>query len=477
MKRTRPTFNRLKTAPFVLALTVALLIPSVLRAEIRFFPPFSDSMVVQRDRPVRMMGEASPNEKLTVTLGGSSAETVTGRNGVWSVTLDPLPAGGPFELVVSGRKDQAKLTDVMVGDVWLCVGSDLMSRTPDENFSLPTGANDLNGLRLLKVEATCAEKPKTMFHGEWQLASADTIGAFSAVAFVFGRELNRRLGVPIGIVAASSGHSTAEAWTSPVDFDKTPLLEPLVEPARNENKPNEQRSGALWNGTLAPLTALTIRGAVFDPGTMNAGRAYQFRTLIETLIHQWRAAWGEGDFPFYYVNLEAFPTERDGRTQSAAAELREALCRAESLRRVRGIVTADLGRPSSTEKIGERLAALAVWDEYKAEDIGTGPTLREMKIEKDRAVLFFDFLGGGLATSDGGQATGFFLAGTDGEFFPADAAMESNRVTVTSKFVPTPAAVRYNWADGNVGNLQNIDGFPAPPFRTDHGPGVTEYGR
>lgn len=477
MKLNRLTFNRPNKITFLLALGIAALIPASVRAEIRFFPPFSDSMVVQRDRPVRIFGEASPNEKVTVTLGGSSAETVTERSGVWSVTLDSVPAGGPFELVASGRDQQAKLTDVLVGDVWLCVGANLMGRTPDEIISAKNGANDLVGVRLLKVKTAFADKPKTIFHGEWQIASDDTIADFSAVAFVFGRELNRRLGVPIGIIAASSDHSTAEAWTDPIFFDKTPLLEPLVESARNVNKPKEQRTGSLWNGTLAPLTAMTIRGAVFDPGAMNAGRAYQFRTLFETMIHQWRTAWGEGDFPFYYIGLEAFPSEQAGDTQSAAAELREALSRAELLRRVHGIVTIDLGRLPSPEKIGGRLAALAVWDEYKAEDIGTGPNLREMRIENDRAVLIFDFIGGGLAASDDKEVSGFFIAAADGKFFPADAAIEGNRVTVTSKFVAHPAAVRYNWADGCVGNLQNIDGFPAPPFRTDNRPGVTEYGR
>jgi sialate O-acetylesterase len=228
---------------------------------------------------------------------------------------------------------------------------------------------------------------------------------------------------------------------------------------------------------LAPLFPYAIRGAVWYQGESNAGRAYQYRTLFPAMIRDWRAAWGEGDFPFYFVQLANWKARPEDSIDSEWAELREAQTLTLKAPNTGMAVTIDIGNPDDIHPrnkldVGLRLARWALADTYGLKEEKAGPLFDSYKVEGDKVRVRLTHAGG-LKTRDGAPPAGFYVAGADRKFVPAEARVEKGEVVVWSKDVPAPVAVRYAWADNPAANLYNSDGLPASPFRTDDWPGVT----
>jgi sialate O-acetylesterase len=233
----------------------------------------------------------------------------------------------------------------------------------------------------------------------------------------------------------------------------------------------------LYNAMLAPLFPYAIRGAVWYQGEANAGRAYQYRTLFPSMIRDWRAAWGEGDFPFYFVQLANWKARPVDSIDSEWAELREAQALTLKAPHTGMAVTIDIGNPDDIHPrnkldVGQRLARWALADTYGMKIEKSGPLYDSYKVEGDKVRVSFTHAGG-LKTRDGAAPTSFYVAGADRKFVPAEARVEQGSVVVWGKGVPAPVAVRYAWADNPAANLYNSDGLPASPFRTDDWPGVT----
>ncbi|MDH3254134.1 MAG: 9-O-acetylesterase [Acidobacteriota bacterium] len=270
--------------------------------------------------------------------------------------------------------------------------------------------------------------------------------------------------------AGGAGLSLAGPWSYKVGLDLGEL-EPLPISPDEPNRPT-----VLFNGMISPLVPYAIRGAIWYQGESNSSRAYQYRTLFPALIRDWRTIWGQGDFPFYFVQLAAF--EPGPLEAGAWAELREAQAMALSLPATGMAVAIDIGtaadvHPKNKQEVGNRLARLALKRVYGEEIVDSGPLYRQMSREESRIRLAFDHAQGGLEAK-GGALTGFTLAGEDQAFFPAEARIEDDTVVVWSGEVSDPVAVRYGWADNPDCNLYNAAGLPASPFRTDAWPGITE---
>jgi sialate O-acetylesterase len=233
----------------------------------------------------------------------------------------------------------------------------------------------------------------------------------------------------------------------------------------------------LYNGMIAPLIPFGIKGALWYQGETNAGRAYQYRTLLPTMIGDWRARWGEGNFPFYIVQLANWAPGGE-----SWAELREAQWLTAKNVPNAGIATAiDIGdttdiHPKNKQEVGRRLALVAEAQAgEKVED--SGPLYKAMTVDGGAIRLTFDHLGGGLTAKAGGPLTGFTLAGADRKFVPANARIDGDSIVVSSLQVTAPVAVRYAWAADPAVSLYNKAGLPALPFRTDDWPGVTVNNR
>ena len=496
-------------------------------AEVKLSALFSDNMVLHRGARVPIWGNADPGEPVRVTLGKEQASATAGDNGEWKVQIGPLQAGGPFEMTIAG-KNTLRIQNVLVGEVWLCSGQSNMEMGVGnsrrawggvQNAAEEIAAGNFPMIRQFKVEKRVSGKPQAEVQGQWLVATPETVGEFSAVAYFFGRELFKALNVPVGLIHSSWGGTPAESWTSApallaepelasmardwekkiadypqalADYQKkldewnrsSQQAEAAGEPAPSppqfpaDPRGNSWRPAGLYNAMIAPLIPFAIRGAIWYQGESNAGRAYQYRKLFPAMIRNWRSAWGQGDFPFLFVQLASFIQEWP--PQNSWAELREAQSMTLSLPNTGMAVTADIGdpydiHPKNKQEVGRRLALAAQAIAYGKDGVYSGPMYESMTAEGDKIRLRFKDVGSGLKAQ--GALVGFEIAGEDRKFHAAEARIEGETVVARSSEVSHPAAVRYAWADNPTCSLYNKEGLPASPFRTDDWPGVTEGAR
>ncbi|QDU59866.1 hypothetical protein Pan216_06990 [Planctomycetes bacterium Pan216] len=508
-------------------LLVAAVLPlwlSSARADVKMPSIFSDHMVLQRNQPNPVWGKADPGEEVTVTIGDQTKKATAGDDGRWKATLDPLPAGGPHKLSVKG-KNAVNIDDVLVGEVWVCSGQSNMrwtvSNSNDADLEIMT--SDYPEIRLLNVPNVSTAEPQDDFKGAWQVCGPDTVGPFSGVGYFFGRRLHQALGVPVGLINNAWGGSAAEAWVRHDLLEKDDQYAPMLQrwskadewdkkaaeakyqkqlanwresakkakaagkkpsaPPRRPRSPYapNHHPGRLYNGVLHPTIGYGIKGAIWYQGESNASRAYQYRDLFPLMIQNWRDDWGQGEFPFYWVQLADFRGEKAEPDESDWAELREAqTMTAEKLPNTGQAVIVDLGEgkdihPRDKQGVGNRLARLALARDYGKKVAHQSPTYKSMeKKGNGHVVVTLEHTGGGLKPFDVREVLGFTIAGSDRKFVNANAKVVGpDKVEVWSDQVKDPVAVRYAWADNPICNLYSNQGLPVTPFRTDDWPGVT----
>jgi sialate O-acetylesterase len=381
------------------------------------------------------------------------------------------------------------------------------------NANQAIGKSRNRNLRLFTVPKRPATGPRHNLQGNWVGCDPNTVRNFSAVAYFFGRDLQKDLDVPVGLIHTSWGGTVAEAWTSKAALESYPSLKYLTEQAERgfdnylkavddylpllEKYPAKARKAreegrelpalpqqpavnaniptALYNGMIAPLIPYAIRGAIWYQGESNAGRAYEYRTLLPAMIKNWRDDWKQGDFPFLIVQLAPFGQIVKDPQESAWAELREAqLLTALKVPAAGLAVITDVGdprdiHPRKKEPVGARLALAARALAYKEKIIYSGPIYDSMKVEGNKVILSFKHGGTGLEQT-GEKLLGFTICGKDHKFVNAQAEIKGDKVVVSSPDVTEPVAVRYGWNNCPLVNLQNKEGLPASPFRTDDFP-------
>ena len=393
------------------------------------------------------------------------------------VKLAAMPAGGPHEMTVSAD-NTITVKDILVGEVWICSGQSNMQWTVERanNPKQETAAADYPKMRLFTVAQTISKEPQEDCTGSWGRCSPETAPSFSAVGYFFGRHLHKQLDVPIGMVNCSWGGTIAEAWTSRETLDSDPDFQAILDRAANFDPKQKNQASVLYNGMLKPLVPLAIRGAIWYQGESNVSRSEQYRELFPAMITDWRSTWKQGDFPFLFVQLA--PYRYKNKDPRECAELQEAQLMTLSLPNTGMAVTVDIGNPGdihprNKQDVGKRLALWALAKTYGRELVYSGPLYKSMSVEGNKIRLRFKHTGGGLSTTDDGGLTHFTIAGQDGKFVEAAAAIDGNTVLVHSDSVPKPKAVRYAWRDDAVPNLCNTEELPASPFRTDDLPLVT----
>lgn len=505
---------------------VAILVACVCVAEVRLPSIISNNMVLQQKSKVNIWGWADAGEKIEVRplWQKSSVQTVADKDGKWLVSIRTPKAGGPFAIAIKAN-NEIILQNVMVGEVWLCSGQSNMQMRfkPDQwqkgvfNFEEEIANAKYPEIRFYTVPNVVAGEPMDKCGGLWQVCSPDTVAECSSAAYFFGREIYKHLGVPIGLFDSSRGGTPVEAWTSTEFLEKDADFEPIlqryseaeraypeaIKKYKEETLPNWQkakeqaekdgtqtqpwpgepfgpnhahRPGGLYNAMIAPLLNYKIKGAIWYQGESNASRAYQYRKLFPNMIANWRADFGIGDFPFYFVQIAPF----NYGTEFMGAELMEAqLLTMKNVANTGMVVTNDITpdvydiHPQNKQDVGKRLGLWALAKAYGKKDIiYSGPIYKEMKVEADKIRISFDYTCKGLIAKDG-ELKQFQIAGEDMKFVDAKAVIDGETVVVSSDAVSKPAAVRYCWSNTAIGNLFNGGNLPASPFRTDSWPGVT----
>jgi sialate O-acetylesterase len=506
----------IKVNGFIFVALTTLLFALEGRGDVRLPSIFSENMVLQQGMSVPVWGWADENEYVTVTFQGQSVSTKA-KNGKWMVRLKNLKATSQPQVFTVDGKNRIRYTNVVVGEVWVCSGQSNMelplSRAYDPTNDIANSYNPM--IRLFTVPKTKSDKPLDDVKSGWVLCKPETVASFSAVAYYFGRDLQKALKVPVGLIHTSWGGSPAEVWMSQDVLESNPeykkdILEPAkpameryqqalseyrkrVEEARAKgqrvtNQPPRMpwMPSELYNGMIAPILPYAVKGAIWYQGESNAGRAYQYRSLFVDLIKNWREKWGQKEFYFFAVQLAPYiPGNRpkpDQPGESDWAELREAqMYAAKKLPGVGVAVITDYGEerdihPKKKQPVGERLALLARGIAYKEKGlVYSGPIYKSHKIKGNEIEISFDHVGSGLVAKDGDKLKGFAICGEDKKWVWADARINEtkDKVIVSSPEVKKPIAVRYGWADYPEGNLYNKEGLPASPFRTDNFPMIT----
>jgi sialate O-acetylesterase len=487
--------------------------------------PFTDHMVLQRNMPVPIWGTATPGEKITVSFGKQKKTTVAAPDGKWMVKLDKLNAGGPFTCTIKG-KNTITLTDVYVGEVWLCSGQSNMDMTVARetrswcgvnNEAQEVAAANYPLIRVFDTDFTPSDNIQAEVGGKWEICSPATVGHFSAAAYFFARELYNKYKVPIGLVTTAYGASTAEAWTSKKTLESSPLFAGLLDnytkrkaswdtsaaqkkyaaayaawqvdsaaaavnkkdpPAapKNSNPRRDQHSPfVLYNGMVAPLIPYAIKGALWYQGESNIPSKDIYDTIMGALVKNWRDDWGQGSFPFIYVQLANYGKKPDTVAGNGGGTtfIRDKQLKNLSIPHTAMVVAIDNAdnpgniHPKNKQAIGLRLALAAEALVYGEKIPYSGPVYNKMSVEGNAIRLQFTHTDGGLMAK-GDNAPGFAIAGVDKKFVWGNAKIDGNTVLVSSPDVPNPVAVRYAWGDNPPISLYNKADLPASPFKTDN---------
>ncbi len=365
-----------------------------------------------------------------------------------------------------------RINDILVGEVWICSGQSNMQQTlrgynnqPTENGNRDILLSANNNIRMFTVERVTADQPAEKCEGSWEIASPATAVNFSAAGYYFARDLHAVLGVPIGMIHTSWGGTNSEAWTSKETLAK---FDPEI--MFKSDRPPHQKS-VLFNGMISPLIPYAIKGAIWYQGESNRQNPVAYGELFPAMITDWRTHWGQGDFPFYFVQIA--PYKYDGGMTSAI--VRESQMKTmEKVPNAGMAVTMDIGNyecihPPKKAEVGQRLALWALAKDYGIEGISySGPIYKSVDFNEGKAIITFDHADGGLSTLDQ-ELEGLEIAGADKKFQKASYSLNGKgQLVVWSENVPDPKAVRYGWSDWVDGRLYNALELPASSFRTDN---------
>ena len=483
-----------------------------LGAEVQLPSLFADHMVLQRDIRVPVWGRGDPGEKVTVSFGGQQADVIVSSAGKWRLDLGPFDATAKSaDLIVTGR-NTIVVRDVAVGEVWLCSGQSNMTFTVGEaqNARAEIEAAKFPLIRHYTVTRSAVDQPADEVAGTWVVCSPESVADFTAVGYFFARDIQRELGIPVGLIHSSWGGTYIESWMSEETLRKDPAFAVVLK--RREEflaqypqamdrytaalaewkalAAAEQAAGRkftepeprspigpghrnlptnLYNGMIRPRVPYGLRGVLWYQGEANSARVGEYRALFAALIGQWRREWNLGDFPFYFAQLSSFKSfnKADGED---LGYLREAQAQALELPNTGMAVTFDVGdadnvHPTNKQEVGRRLALIAKGRDYQLPVVGySGPIFRALDRQGQTMVLHFEQAAG---LNAGGEALrGFEIAADDGRFVPATSAVGADgTVNVESGEVPEPVAVRYAWRNVTDGNLVNAAGLPTGTFR------------
>jgi sialate O-acetylesterase len=498
-------------AAFMLLWSAGLNIAS---AEVHLAPVFGSNMVLQRDEPVKLVGWADVGEKIRVKIGGKVVESIVGggKDKPWIVRLPAQKAGNMPDITLEG-KNTITLSNLLSGDVWVCSGQSnmVMPIEPEPTFmGVPNWEQELADadqpqIRLLNVESN-----------EWNVCTAGNVKSFSAAGYFFGREIQSRLKIPIGLVQSAASGTMAELWTPLSARMASPGFKEALEQARRiqpelsdkqlareewQKKSEEAKkagqaippepypeegdiewklnaayamllTGCLYDKMIAPLTAMEIKGVIWYQGESNSRYAAEYPALMSQLISGWRKAWNQDRLPFLIMQLASFDSppcswyHPGGFTDLRAAQQTVI----DTVPDTGLAVGIDIGVPGNVhppdkQDVGKRLALVALKQVYEQAVVASGPAPTVVRFRGGKVTLSFDPGGKGqqLLLKDK-TLNGFELAGADGKFVSAAAELQNNKITLTATGVNAPQKIRYAWADNPNASLFNTAGVPAAPF-------------
>jgi sialate O-acetylesterase len=487
-------------------------------ADVRLPGFFGDHMVFQQGMPLKVWGWSAAEAPVQVSLGNRVASTNADASGRWEVEFPAMRASkDPLVLEVTAG-NTLRIEDVLIGEVWLCSGQSNMEWTvrSSTNSAAEIAAGDHPMIRHMKVDHRPSMVPLDDIESQWQVCTPEVVGNFTACGYFMARELQKRLDVPIGLINSSWGGTRVEPWTPPIGFKRVDALSDIYESVMGRTPGTEayrtrlgehieqteswlesakqaldsgeavvasppfpeglrpftshQQPTMLYNGMIHALVGFPIRGAIWYQGEANHREGMLYFEKKKALIGGWRELWGQGDFPFYYVQIAPFQYgDEDPEILARFWEAQAAVQRIPKTAMVvvNDIATIDDIHPPNKQDVGKRLALLALKHDYGYDDlVAHSPELESFELLDQGLKVRFKNTGGGLKTRDGGAPNHFELIGPGSRGYkPAEAVIEGDAVILSSADVARPVAFRYAWRKTAEPNLTGATGLPVGAFR------------
>jgi len=461
-------------------------------------PVFTDNMVLQRDANTAIFGTAVSGLTVEVEFAGQQKEVVADANGEWRLQLDPMSASTAGRSLIVRIKDDSSssitIQYVLVGDVWLCAGQSNMAYKMNMHYTYGLSYADIPNVSYLTLGTDVMDSPQKLitlpsWQPEWTpLEGESAIQGCLAVSYFFAEKWAQDSEVPVGFIGAAEGGKILETFMSSESLENLPNGIEIPATA-TFNIPS-----TLYNSMIHPLLPLTIKGVIWYQAESNTFRnAPDYGTLFKIMISDWRNRWGQGDFPFLFVQLPSQNVPGGNRCEKAI--IRDSQAEALELSNTYMVATIDVGEyenvhPFNKQPVGERLALVAemldgadvLWHspEYDGKTAGTNGSfdvrfrnlegtalvgkqvvmnkVRDMPVGTDPEAFVME----------ADPLYGFEICGSDGQFVPANATITStNTVNVWSSEVAEPTEIRYGWRNFSLCNLATSEGLPVVPFRTD----------
>jgi len=462
---------------------------------------FSNNMVLQRGIETKVWGYADNSEKVTVEFNGQKVQSIA-KDGKWMVLLKNLQPGGPYKMVIKG-KNIIELSNILVGDVWVCSGQSNMEMILKSTINADyETANSTNAqLRLFTSPILDTTTPREVVNSTWTECDPRTVPCFSAAGYFFGRKLVETQNIPIGLINSSVGGTPVEAWTPKEELElnleladsnkwivdteanikkATEKEEEAIAKAKADSTAEPKRTNRVWktrsglyNGMIAPLLNYTIKGVIWYQGESNAPRATAYRKCFPAMINSWRKNWGIAELPFLFVQLSYYgnPNKPDAGQWPLLRETQVQTW--QTVPKTGMVVSIDVGdvgiHPPNKKPVGERLALAAGAIAYGQTTEYSGPIYDSVKFENRKAYVKFAHTADGIRILPENEKPKWFcIAGEDKVFYNAEAeVIGKDTILVSAEEVTNPVAVRYAWAIAPVNNVFNSLSLPASPFRTD----------
>jgi len=455
------------------------------------------NMVIQQKKPFKVWGTASPGSVVSIEADWTKPLIIKADdegNFIGSINV-PTAKKGDFATHTIHIKNDGQntiLSNLLIGDVWLCSGQSNMQFkvAEDKNAATELLAANYPNIRLFSADLNFSAEPITTIKGKWQACTPESVKNFSAAGYFFGKTLYHRLNIPIGLIFSGIGASKVEAFIPQDVLAANKVLDSAyLTPYLSSPKSKEKIDGGfsfekvmrpylLYNAMIHPLINLSLSGFCWYQGESNRMEREVYTLATQTMIRTWRERFGQGDLPFYYIQVAPYFYEKEDPELNDYAFFREAQERIATLKNTAMVVSMDVGEakdlhPKEKRALGIRLARTALNLHYGMDTVAyKGPHCKSMQVKGNTAVIYFDkeSVKSGLNTNDGKAPQFFTIAGADGVFHDAEAKIAGQTVVVSSDKVQHPVAVRYAFTNYPVTNLQNTRGLPAVPFRTDNWP-------
>ena len=428
-------------------------------------------MVLQQKSTVKLWGWAAPGEKISITVGwdNSTYQAQATNDAKWITEIKTPAAGGSYTITLQGN-NTIVLEDVLIGEVWVCGGQSNMEWSGTQNLqeSKDEAPNATNTkIRLFYVAKSTSAFPQENVDGKWVVCAPEEMIKFSAIGYFFGKNLNQKMNIPIGLINSNWGGTPAETWAPEYVINNDKIIKRGSEQL-NTSQGWPHKTALAYNAMIYPITNYAIAGAIWYQGESNVRTYYAYEKLFTGMIDSWRQQWNK-NFPFYFVQIAPFAYG----FKNVGALLRETQTKSARHPNTGMVVISDLVpdttniHPTVKIEVAKRLSDLALNSTYGFTDITCqSPVYTTHSLEKDKIKIQFSNAGNGLMVK-GDKISSFEIAGEDKVFVPAQAKISGNSVMVSNKNIKIPVAVRFAFNNTATPNLFNKEGLPVNLFRTD----------